>query len=383
MITKLNLSNFKCFQALDINFGKLNLLTGINSSGKSSIIQSILLVKQNFLKLNQLTKGYEIFKKFSTEEKKKVFISLLKDFDTSGEYVKITRPSNLLNENANSDEIKIRLEFDNDGFIDLEVNCKEGANKLFGENVSVKNIENFLKDDNFSYLSTEHISPRSSYEFSRDDILRNNIGTMGEFTVHYLAEQKNKDIDIPNLKHSGSHSTQIHENIEKWMSNITKDIVILAESNEYTHNSILRYSYGGKIFWPQDIGYGVTHALPIVTLLLKSKVGDIVIIENPETHLHPAAQVELASLCALASANGVQLIIETHSDHFLNAIRVAIKKGVIASTDVKINYFSKKEIDDTVFSTTEEIIVNEDGSIHRWPEGFFDEIDIQLRKLLW
>ena len=119
--------------------------------------------------------------------------------------------------------------------------------------------------------------------------------------------------------------------------------------------------------------------MPIILILLKANKDDIVIVENPESHLHPKAQVELARLCAKASMEGVQIVIETHSDHFLNAIRVAIKEELISENMVSIYFFNREEKNIDVA----EIKVNKNGKIDKWPKGFFDEWDIQLEKLLW
>ena len=103
------------------------------------------------------------------------------------------------------------------------------------------------------------------------------------------------------------------------------------------------------------------------------------IIENPESHLHPSAQVEIANLCCKVARNGVQLIIETHSDHFLNAVRVAVKEKIISNTETQIYFFTtnNKEIH------VDNLNLDDFGKVDKWPKGFFDEWDNQLEKLLW
>ena len=106
------------------------------------------------------------------------------------------------------------------------------------------------------------------------------------------------------------------------------------------------YTYGDRTtqdFSPLNVGFGLTYSLPIIVAILKANPNDLIIIENPESHLHPKAQSKLAELFALASSIGIQLIIETHSDHILNGIRVATKKGLINSEQTKIYYLSKEE----------------------------------------
>jgi predicted ATPase len=106
-----------------------------------------------------------------------------------------------------------------------------------------------------------------------------------------------------------------------------------------------------------------------------SKAGDVLICENPESHLHPEAQSRLGMFLARVADAGIQVILETHSDHILNGIRVAVKKGIINNIDVAINSFDR----DHVVSHPK---IDKNGRIDLWPEGFFDQIDMDLGELI-
>lgn len=80
-------------------------------------------------------------------------------------------------------------------------------------------------------------------------------------------------------------------------------------------------------YTPQNVGFGISYSLHVITAILKAKDGDLIIIENPESHVHPRGQAELGKLIALAAINNIQIIIETHSDHIINGIRVAVKEN--------------------------------------------------------
>ena len=115
---------------------------------------------------------------------------------------------------------------------------------------------------------------------------------------------------------------------------------------------------------------------------LCSKPGDLIIIENPESHLHPSGQSLIGKLIALASENGVQIAIETHSDHIINGIRAAVKNKDLASDNVII-YFLSRDLNSVEHCTNvEKIEINQNGKIDHWPEGFFDEWDKSLNILL-
>jgi predicted ATPase len=131
---------------------------------------------------------------------------------------------------------------------------------------------------------------------------------------------------------------------------------------------------------PHNVGFGITYVLPVIIALLMARPGDIVMLENPEAHLHPRAQARVARLCAKAAAAGVQVIVESHSDHVLNGVRVAAHDGEVPSNDISILFF------DAPFTTpnasVQPIRVDSAGRLDRWPDGFFDEGDRLLDRLL-
>lgn len=88
-----------------------------------------------------------------------------------------------------------------------------------------------------------------------------------------------------------------------------------------------------------NMGFGVSYSLPIIVALLSAREGDILVLENPEAHLHPRGQRKIGELVALAAANGVQIFMETHSDHVLNGIRLSVRNKKISSDKDKNKLF--------------------------------------------
>ena len=129
-----------------------------------------------------------------------------------------------------------------------------------------------------------------------------------------------------------------------------------------------------------NVGFGLTYALPIIVACLMTTQNDLVLIENPEAHLHPRGQAILGRLCALAAAGGAQVVLETHSDHVLNAVRLCVKHGEIPASDVLLHYFSREA--NVLQPSVTAIPVADDGMIPAWPPGFFDEWDRALDELL-
>ncbi len=381
MYKKIKVKNFKSLKDINLKLSNLNLFTGVNSSGKSSVIQTLLLIKQNFenklIILDELSRKMNI----TVEE---LLVVLLSSLRINTDYLNLGNASNILYENATEDQMLIQIELEN-GLVDFD--CNNFRENKDQETIDCKlsfqgKISELLVNNNFSYLSADRIIPQSFYKYSKENIIKGNLGKNGEYTVHYLAEYKNKDIFIQSLKHENASSFQLLENASSWLSKISKGIDVKPEANLIQQSSTLKYSYGTKVILPQNVGFGITYILPIIVAILKSKPGDTLIIENPESHLHPAGQVEIAKLCAKAAEAGVQLIIKSHSDHFLNGIRVAIKEKVISQNLIKVYYFSKNYDEDNI-SVIQEIEIDSNGKIECWPEGFFDEWEIQLEKLLW
>jgi predicted ATPase len=133
---------------------------------------------------------------------------------------------------------------------------------------------------------------------------------------------------------------------------------------------------------PTNVGFGLTYVLPIITAVISARPGDLLIIENPESHLHPQGQALLGKLFAVAAEHGVQLFIETHSDHVLNGVRVAVKHRDISPDKVGIFFFERNlEAEEHVTEIIQPYL-DENGRIDEWPTGFFDEWDKSLFELL-
>ena len=383
MISNIYIKNFKAFKHADLNLSNLNVLAGSNGVGKSSFIQSLLLLRQSFNARMLPNNGLQL----------------------NGEYVQIGTGTDALSMNfdatsednieivfgiewANQDELFFHFGYEANTDI-LPIVYTEGVEKITNK---------ALFTNRFKYLSADRISPEPDNEsgvklFPASDFhikrLRT-LGKRGEYTVHYLAITDD-DISFEQLAHPKARSMQIGDQVSAWLGEISYGIsqtsTYLPDSKaaklSYRYTRLLskdgRETYTQPIK-PQNVGFGVTYVLPVITLLLSAQKGDLVIIENPESHLHPAGQAAIGRLCALAAANGVQVIIETHSDHILNAIRVAVRNKDIKPDEVLIAFFERNEWE----HTSQIIVPNIDdlGRLDKKPKGFFDEYDKQLDNLL-
>jgi predicted ATPase len=151
-------------------------------------------------------------------------------------------------------------------------------------------------------------------------------------------------------------------------------------------NIIIEYGYAGtengssiKGLKTKNVGFGLSCSLPVIVALLSASPNSLLIIENPEAHLHPRGQSKMAELITLAAQAGVQIIIETHSDHIFNGLRKAIATKKIDKDNVKIHFF---ELNEDNISENTEIQLSEKGRILNYKKGLFDQFDEDLDELL-
>lgn len=372
MITKIEIKNFKSILSDGVETGNLNLFTGVNGSGKSTFLQSVLLIRQSYLSGN--FSRNQISLKLSNEDSL-VNLGIYKDV--------------LCHQSVKNDEkISIIIHFDETTLSFISENYSpdnRDKNIIFGEiNHEILAFENEnLFTDRFQYLGAERIEPIEDYpRFQSSETL----GKKGEYTANFLEKYGLHDIPIKNLSLKKlPFSYALINQVNDWMGEISNSIEVLTYENLSTNKIELSYRYKladgtpTQNHKPQNVGFGITHTLPIVVAILSAKPKDILIIENPETHLHPRGQSRLSYLFAKAAENDIQLFIETHSDHIINGLRVAVKNKLIDNKKVFLNYFSKSKQN---LSLIKRIHVQKNGGLEDWPDGFFDEWDILLNELL-
>ncbi len=175
-----------------------------------------------------------------------------------------------------------------------------------------------------------------------------------------------------------------------WFSEISPNNQVIIKNNqinfEIKHQFHLENNQlSTNEFKPENVGFGISYALPIIVAVLAAEKNSLLLIENPESHLHPQAQAKLAELMALAAQNGVQICIETHSEHIINGTLVAIKnyqseQRGIAHDKVRIYYFERDEIHHATQSIA--VPVSEEGRITYPPRGFFDQFKKDIKTLM-
>lgn len=393
-IKNVTIKNLKILKDISLELGNLTLITGVNSSGKSTFIQSLLLLKQNEELIEKVSLAVAL-KSIGKQNKEleKHLENIIKEnnrtpVNLNGKYVLLGDKKDIFNQSAYKENINIDLKTINDKRLKLSLSSDNLTISTEESNIQASldtEINLFVKD--FQYINTDRIQPNTTYALSEIEVRNNLIGLKGEYTAHYLDENRHKSLNIIELQHKKAKTEQLLENVSLWLNEISNGIEVLAKrySDIQKVGLSYKYTFGDNVtneYTPMNVGFGITYVLPIIVAILKAKPDDLLIIENPESHLHPAGQSKIAELCAIASSNGVQIIVETHSDHFLNGIRVATKKNLLKPEDSKVYFFEKE--DETMSTKVHKLEIDKDGRINTdWPKGFFDEWDNKLNELIW
>lgn len=364
MIRSLCLKNFKPFESESLEFKSLTLLSGLNSTGKSSVIQSLLLLRQSYQQGSLPERGLAL----------------------NGDLVCIGTAQDALFEGAKEDSIGFELAWEDGtkGTWRFAYNREADVIALSTSPTVPSVYQSSLFNDNFYYLQAERIGPRTYFEISDFQVRQHQqLGTRGEYTAHFLSVYRDQDIPNTNLSHPGSKSLNLRNQVEAWIGEVSPGTRIEIKSNQDMDLVSFQYSYGlSNPYRATNVGFGITYTLPILVAVLASPPGTLILIENPEAHLHPKGQAKMGELLALAASCGVQVVIETHSDHVLNGIRLAVHGGKLDPKDVQLHYFERKEKDGQAYTEVVSPHIDRKGRIDQWPEGFFDEWDKSLEALL-
>lgn len=370
MISEITLTNFKCFSYQSIQLSSLNILTGINGSGKSTIIQTLTLALQS-------------------ENKDRL--------EFNGALLELGNLTDIQHELAEDNQINIRINCDEGacewGFKDNEINIRdlERTEYLPARQASTK-VLSWLKS-NAVYVSAERWGPRANVPLNTHNENPFWLGKHGEYTIqflHALSEGSIKDLSgdfVSSLNktdpriHESESSTTIFANIIAWMGEVSPGVSINASVVKEALVGYSTFSFNGsKQFKSSNVGFGLSYALSVVTALVSAPKNGLVILENPEAHLHPMGQSRLGQLAALASKAGVQIVIETHSEHIINGARVMIRKDLLANESLNILY-AQRNTAKSVSSFTQ-IKANEMGQLSEWPSGFFDQQSKDMKTLI-
>ncbi len=420
MITEIRLKNFKIFKEETIfPTNRLTLLTGVNGAGKSSMLQPLLLMRQSIEHDERTTQiifngscvelgsfmdvknsdtpreepivfGFEV-KKGDWEKGIEYIlregsidgdIGMIEDIKTSEE--RITRSKKAINYFNYQENKEVFIFLHNlvpiDDFLHHYGTPYEFPYNFFAtETRYYGDAKNALGVTTLHYIAADRIGPKPYYEKITLGKFPN-VGAKGEQTANVLYRKEEHSVN--EKLYLGEDAQTLIQQTEEWLSAILGGAKVELKGKEREHavlSLLLNTDSSSNRYRPSNVGFGYTYILPIIVSGLIAKEGEILIVENPEAHLHPKAQSKLTQFLAKVASCGVQVFIETHSEHILNGLRLSIVKEDIEvqHSDITVLYFQDNENERFV-----EIPIRADGGIDKWPDGFFDQTDKDLERIL-
>jgi predicted ATPase len=366
LIKTLEIAGFKRFTAATVEFAPLTVLSGLNGAGKTSVIHTLLMLREASL--------------FNARS-----VSL------NGPYgLELGSVQDVLNLNtaAGSNEIRVSVSpgEDEDGRASYVFDCRDEELLHLPIKQRPHSVPAMFGGPSrgFSYLSAERLGPRDVLPASarpEDDL---GVGVRGEYCAQVLARHGLKEKVPVGRRHPSlvdDADAFLKYQVEAWLSDIARPTEIESVAFPNTSVTAMRFrAPGGDWVRAPNMGFGLSYSLPVVVAGLVAPQKDaLLIVENPEAHLHPAGQSRMGTFLATVAATGVQVLVETHSDHVLNGIRRAIgEHGLLKPDDALVHFFDQKA-DGEPQNTA--LRFSASGGLNEWPKRFFDQYQVDVAAL--
>lgn len=363
MINSVGLHNFKLFKDVQQELKPLTLLTGLNGRGKSTFIQALLTM------WHTLGEGDLIF-------------------SLDNEYVRLGTVEDILPWSLDDNRVGLSLTIKKKRY---ELYSEEVSAEWSGENIiplvdDESDKRRMLELPHLHYLAAGRMPVMDCFPTASHAVKKKSLSTRygdGMATARFLYEYGKELLKVPKLVYPGCEFTTLESQANAWLKVISPDLDF--QVKRLGSDFQIRYSVVNAQGIPlsanaNNVGYGITYALPMITAILSSSPGNVVIVETPEAHIHPAGQARLMDLCALAAASGIQVILETHSDHIINGVLRNVKQKTISPENVAVLFFDKAEGADE--PEIYNMPVTEKGRIATSRKNFFDQYRSDLRALL-
>jgi predicted ATPase len=386
MLTQIKIQNFKCFDNLLLPLGRLTMLSGFNAAGKSTALQSLLLLTQA-LRSTIVTP----------------------ELPLNGPIVRLGTPGEVLNsgigniifgieDEQTSIEWEMQAEDRAKGnafqILRIELRNKDGRKKYErnslscllsflpqGSDETAIQLVNGVRD--IIFLSAVRIGTADVFPSPDDPSpVHADVGKEGQYAPWWFQRLSYDDVD-ESRRQISEEATTLRRQFNAWANQLFPKAQATATILERTNLVRLELRIGdiGDYRRPSNIGYGLTYAFPVIVAGLLAKKDQILIIDSPEAHLHPMGQSQMGRFLAQVAAAGVQVIIETHSDHVLNGIRLAVRDNIINSDKVALHFFNHGGAVNDDISRVTSPLIDRLGNLSEWPVGFFDQSEKDLSQL--
>lgn len=376
----LHISNFKCFIETRVPLNRLTVMAGANGNGKSTVIQSLLFLRKTIEENFTIEQQNVLLEYYVESSEINANVALNK-----GYLLSLGNSSYVTNRHLGESIIKLAITTIDDG-IEFQYKADSSESQLYLTALDCHRLGDShlstmpLLGKSFYYLNAERIGPRVSQTVQHYDYP--NVGFQGE-NVAQLIANVNYTTDVEEeRRHPKVKSRRLEVQVNAWLDDLMPGVSVSAKQSTETLTAQIQvenYYIKGDPTIATNIGFGISYVLPIIVTGLIAVEGSYMIVENPEAHLHPSAQSKIGRFLAMVANSGVNVIIETHSDHVVNGIQIAVAKEEIQSELATINFFSQKDGEEQPH--IDSISINDKGELSNWPKGFFDQTQIDYAEL--
>jgi predicted ATPase len=369
--------NFKCFRKLRLGLAPLTLFTGFNTAGKTTVLQAILLIAQAL----QIDRG-------------------LKTVPLNGPLIRLGLPGDVVSANISGRSIKIGLETDTERAVwvlepqepglgllrvaSAEHRVETQQPRTWKEAIWSGSPENSTSIESTLlrtiYLSAIRMGGSAAFQaIDHAGRVPADMGVEGQYAPWWYARTADDEVVLAR-RHPAEKASSVRRQLDAYLSELFPNAQANAEQIARTSLVRLEFKTSTTSDWrrPANVGYGLSYAFPILLALLVAQPGQIIVIDSPEAHLHPRAQSLMGRMLARFAASGIQLLVETHSDHVLNGARLAVRESDIGAENIAVHFFSGTT--DTSHGVIS-VRLDKDGAIDAWPTGFFDQSEQDLARL--
>jgi len=396
MLEYISFKNYKCLSGKPFALKNLNIFTGYNGRGKSSVIQAILMLSQSVKQadangLQQLHVNGQFVKLGDFDE------LLYDDDDLSLEFI-----MKMHDAKRELKDVVLGYEMsENDFKVGTLHTCMIGGEDYFSQPSAfvqeaivtkgrmLQQLPHYLNElfdpKNVHYVSANRMGPVSFVE-RKESPEYHSVGANGDMTINTLYTYKESMDPAMNVSSKDATIYTLQEATAQWIDYIMSgDNGAVAvddgtdKNSTKKRSSVLRLDFVQKdrSYHAYNVGFGYSYILSIVVTALIAKAGNIVIVENPEAHLHPEAQFRLTELLVKLASRGVQVFIETHSEHVVNAVRLAVirKRFAITNDQVGLFFFDYNY-------EKRDLKIEKNGRIEDWPSRFFDQYQLEMAQII-
>ena len=377
MITSITLGDFKCFEALELPCAPLTVLTGYNAAGKSTTLQALLLLAQGL--------------RAASHDERLPLNGDLVTLGSGGDVIRHGTAGKSLRLGAGNPKenitwtLEYRPELSARGLLALESveYVRDGVvnRPTRGIRLAIGRTKSPLVS---ALRDTVFIGAGRAVEIESCPVPRapsrppGDVGVNGEYAAYWYLEYADEEVAVAR-RHPDDDRETVRAQVDAWLGELFPNARVNA--NRSTADSPIRLTFGSSRSsrWvrPTNVGYGLSYAFPILVALLTAPPGSIIVVDSAEAHLHPRAQSAIGRLLGRVAGAGLQIFVETHSDHLLNGIRLAVRDGLLEPEDAALHFFGPGGDVGRVLT----VAVDRTGAVSDWPEGFFDQAERDLAVL--